>query len=120
MYSGRALAKVGVGGSNLLARSNMLKDLADRSRTARDKASGRPKSPPGILVADHEGGGDREQQDAGGEDENKPRQVMVEEQAEKGRRHRRAEIEARVDKAKDRARGASRSRTAHQHVARRG
>jgi hypothetical protein len=57
----------------------MLNGLTDRSRTARDKASGRPKSPPGILVADHEGGGDREEQDAGGEDENKPRQVMVEE-----------------------------------------
>jgi len=62
--------------------------LAAESRTARDKISSRPKSPPGVVVADHEGGGDREEQDAGGKDENKPRQVMVEEQAEKGRRHR--------------------------------
>src|SRR5438093_12745126 len=97
----------------------MLNSLTDPSRTARDKISGRAKSPAGVLVADHEGGGDREQQDAGGQDEDESRHVMIEEQAEEGRWHGGAEIEARIDKAKDRARGAGRSRAAHQHVARR-
>src|SRR5258707_381184 len=82
----RSQAKVGAGGSDLPT----TRAWTGKSRTARNKASGGLALSPGIVVADHQGGADREQQDAGGKDENKLRMLMIEEQAEKGRGHRRA------------------------------
>src|SRR5947209_5526536 len=74
---------------------------------------------PGIVAADHESGADREQQNPGGKDEDESRMVMIEEKAEEWRRHRRAEVETRIDEPDHRARGSGRSRAAHQQVTRR-
>ena len=71
---------------------------------------------PGIVAADHESGADREQQNPGGKDEDESRMVMIEEKAEEWRRHRRAEVETRIDEPDHRARGSGRSRAAHQQV----
>src|SRR5437764_9896742 len=74
---------------------------------------------PGIVAADHESGADCEQQNPGGKDEDESRMVMIEEKAEEWRRHRRAEVETRIDEPDHRAHGSGRSRAAHQQVMRR-
>src|SRR5258707_13827412 len=74
---------------------------------------------PGIVAADHESGADREQQNPGGKDEDESRMVMIEEKAEEWRRHRRAEVETRIDEPDHRAHGSGRSPAAHPQVTRR-